>query len=124
MIYVLFGRLYHLLYSVLLYSLYFIKLMGIRRVCRALRPVWTDDRILVLRFSSPGSVVGELGRRSVGQDIRAEAGGHAARRDQTWYYFVLMPSTTENRLLGIQCFAASLWLKFIILKCLYIDLCN
>ena len=99
------------LYSILLYSLLFIQKMGIRRVGRALRPVWTDDRILALRLSSPGSVVGELSRRVFGQEFAAEAGGHVARRDQTRCFLFEYLNVTDNRLLVILCFVASSWLK-------------
>ena len=90
----------------------FTQKMGIRRVSRALRPVRTDNRILVLRLSLPGTVVGGGGRQSVWPGVRAKAGGHVARRDQTHYYIVFVHYTFENRLLGNLCFVSLLWFKF------------
>ena len=73
-----------------MYSQLFTQKMGIRRVSRALRPVRTDNRILVLRLPLPGTVVGGGGRQSVWPGVRAKAGGHVARRDQTHYYIVFL----------------------------------
>ena len=62
--------------------------MGIRRLSHALRPIRTDNRILVLRPPLPRTAVGGGGRQSVWPGVHAKAGGHVARRDQTHYYIV------------------------------------